>query len=99
MAMGPPAPISDQAPSLGVTLTDGRQIELREARIAGDSLVGQSSAWSTPVRTAFAVRDIRKFDDRKTNVGSTLGLIGGIVGAVAMMGTIGMNSAFNSFGN
>ena len=96
--MASPMPHSDHPQSLRVTLADGRQWELRKAQIAGDSLVGQSGAWSTPVRTAFAVRDIRKFDDRRTNVGTTVGLILGVMAAVGVIGGVAAASALN-FGN
>lgn len=96
--MASPMPISNHPQALRVTLTDGRQWELRKAQIVGDSLVGQSGAWSTPVRAAFAVRDIRKVDDRKTNVGTTVGLVLGVMAAVGVIGGIAMASAIN-FGN
>ena len=95
VAVGSPPPISDHPQSFRVTLTDGRQWELRKARIVGDSLVGQSGSWSTPVRTAFAVRDIKRFDDRKTNIGTTVGLILGIMAAVGVIGGIALVSSLN----
>ena len=96
--MTTPMPLSNHPQSLRVTLVDGRQWELRKAHVEGDSLVGQSGAWSTPARTAFAVHDIRRFDDRKTNVGATVGLILGVMAAVGVIGGIAVASALN-FGN
>ncbi len=83
VAMGSPPPISDHAQSLRLTLTDGRPIELRNARIVGDSVIGGS-----PARTSVAVHDIKTLAERRANGGKTMLAVIGTLGALAAVGLL-----------
>jgi hypothetical protein len=75
VAAGAPPPISDRPQLLRLDLRDGRQLELKEARIVGDSVIGGSP------RSATAVRDITRISDRRSNGGKTLIAVVGTLGA------------------
>ncbi len=91
-----PPPISDRPQSLRVTLTDGGVWELRNARIVGDSVIGQTGALSSPERTVFAVHDIKKLDDRQVLPGNTAMAFFGILLLVGGA-FLAAGSAMNSF--
>ena len=65
-----------------VTLRDGRVLTLRDAALAGDSLVGRPDGGAPAgARVAVAVADVRALAVRRVSVGRTVGLLAGIAAA------------------
>ena len=88
----------EKAAELRVTLADGRQLVLQDARVIGDSLVGfapRSTISPYPggvpagssgerVRLAFLWRDVKPVEEKKLNTGKTVVAIVG-VGALVLL--------------
>jgi hypothetical protein len=71
----------ERASELRVTLTDGRRLVLRDAELAGDSLVGFArqgeGSLATRTRVAFPASDVRQMERNSLSTGRTaLALIG-----------------------
>jgi hypothetical protein len=73
LAATQPVPQTERDQSFRVTLQDGTRLELRKARVRGDSLVGESG--SKPVRTALALEQIKRIEDRRVDAGLTMSAI------------------------
>lgn len=68
------------------TLADGRVVELRDARLVGDSIVGLTGAPSA--RGAVAVRDVAHLDEQVVSRGRTTGLALGSTLVLVVLGTV-----------
>jgi hypothetical protein len=66
-----------------VVRADQSTLELARPAIVGDSLVGE--AGTPPVRTAVALRDIRRLDERRVSAARTGGLVAGSAGIVFLL--------------
>jgi hypothetical protein len=74
--------VTDNQPSsVRLFRKDGKQVILMEPEVVGDSIRGYAT---TTGRPSFALSDIDSLAVRKTKVGSTVLLIGGIGAAVAL---------------
>jgi hypothetical protein len=80
-----PMPVSERPRSLRLTLRDSQRLELRKARVVGDSVIGEKVIATghgfKSTRVAVAVTDIRQFEDRRVN---TLATVAAAVAAVAV---------------
>lgn len=77
--------------------SDGSLVVLASPRVTGDSIVG--TAGSPPRRTAVAVAGVERVEAREVSAGKTAGLVGGILGAAALMvGLAALAEAFSHFG-
>jgi hypothetical protein len=89
-------PATERPQSLRLTLLDGKRLELRKARMVGDSLIGetvmQSGHTARFTRTAVAVREIRQLEDRRVSTLNTVGAIVGI-GGVALVAAVAVAAA------
>jgi len=94
---GPPRPIAQSAleahpDRLRATLSDGRQIVLRDPRVQGDSLLGDTlvseneSANAKWAHVAIPLRNVGSISTRSYSTGgATLAVVGIIAGTVAVL--------------
>ena len=87
-----PAPAPQRPQFLRVTLLNGSRLELRNARIVGDSVVGEVGAQAHRERTSIAVRDIKQIDNRKVSGGNTAALVLGILAGTTIAGYLALSS-------
>ena len=91
-----PQVVAEKRPAeLRLHLRDGRQVDLRDPRVEGDSLVGRErSVQAGPVlapvhsRAAYALTEIQRYEAKEADTGKTWLVAGGIVlvlGAVILM--------------
>ncbi len=84
----PEAAVADANGHVRVTRTDHSVIELRDAAVVHDSLIG------TPVddrnmRSAIALKDIQSVSTREVSAGRTAGLAAGtVLGIIAVVGIL-----------
>lgn len=81
-----PPPLKESPQSLRITLKSGEQIELQQARMSGDSLIGEirPTPNEPPVRFAVTLADVRRIEDRKVSTVRTVALVVGLTGAAAL---------------
>jgi hypothetical protein len=80
-----------------ITRTDGTSATLRQAAVSGDSLVGYADG-DPPQRTAIALRDVARVDERRVDADRTgLAVIGGIVG-LGVAALVGLLLLFAAMG-
>jgi hypothetical protein len=82
---GPPSEVvpANTASRLRIVRHDRSTLELREARVVGDSIVGQ--AGDPPVRVAVALADVERIDARRTSAARTGGLTLGVFAVVVLV--------------
>ncbi len=84
----PEAAVADAKGHVRVTRTDHSVIELRDAVVVHDSLIG------TPIddknmRSAIALKDIQSVSTREVSAGRTAGLAAGtVLGIIALLGIL-----------
>jgi hypothetical protein len=91
-----PAPIAARPQFIRLTLQNGHRLELHEARIVGDSILGESGFRPNRLRTAVAVHDVKKLADRQFSGGKTAGAVAGILGVFAIVGMIAVGSSVHT---
>lgn len=87
-----PQVVAEQRPAeLRLFLRDGRQVDLGEPRVEGDSLVGReriaqavSTGAPTHGRAAYALGDIQRFETKEADAGKTW-LVVAVIAAVALV--------------
>ncbi len=82
-----PQVVAEKRPDvMRLYLTNGREVELTQPQVAGDSLVGREL--SSPAaargdlrysRAAYALSDIRRFETKEADTGKTWTVAGGII--------------------
>lgn len=92
-----PAPTPDKPRTLRITLRDGSKLELLEAFVLGDSLVGEQIYRYRRFRTAVPVGQIHATEERRVNVGQTVALVVGVVGIAAVIGIIALAEALKNY--
>ena len=95
-------------PHVRLTLKDGRQLEVYDAVIQGDSLVGKgpdkgmqtyvsgNREWLRPDRVAVALEDVRTLEVRGTSTGKTIALFSTIALLIAASFAIAVGSGLSS---
>lgn len=84
MATMSPAPADARPQFLRVTMKDRHRLELRDARITGDSVIGEAGFRPNRVRTAVALRDVSRLEDRQVSAGNTSVAVLGLLAAMGV---------------
>ena len=80
-----PVPNAERQQDLRVTLRDGMQLELRKARVIGDSIIGEAGHWSKPIRTAVALQEVQSVSDRRFSGVETALVVLAAIGALVVV--------------
>ncbi len=94
-----PAPLKESPQSLRITLKSGERIELRKARLSGDSLIGEIKPTpnESPVRFAVGLSSVQRIEDRKVNTARTVALVVGSIGVAALAGLLIVAAALDEY--